>query len=532
MLFCVLQISAQYISSVTYPDTTKTVIKDSTDYSFYLSKSITAEDLESHLSILASDKFEGRETGEPGNEMAANYIAEYFKNIGLPATGTENTYFQNVSFNKSQWTKSEVNINGKEYKHLWDYMMFVEGNEEMPQFNPEDVVFLGYGIDDEKYSDYKGNNLKGKVIMINKGEPLNKDSISYITGTKEMSDWTKNIYSKLALAQDKGVKMVLIIENKLTQFLDQNRRFLLSPSLRLGDGSIKDKKYVNHAYISPGMAKDLIGKKARKVKRWRKKNMKKGKACDIKLKSEVAMDFQKDIEVIRGFNVMGYIEGTDLKDEVVVVSAHYDHLGKRGNDVFNGADDNGSGTSTVLELAEALQIAKSEGKGPRRSVLCLLVTGEEKGLLGSQYYSEHPIYPLDKTVVDVNVDMVGRTDERYEDNPNYIYVIGSDRLSTELHDINEKINQDYSQIIMDYKYNSEDDPNRYYFRSDHYNFARKGIPSIFFFSGVHKDYHRPSDTVDKIMFPKMEKIGRHIFHLTWELANREKPVTVDGKVNN
>jgi Zn-dependent M28 family amino/carboxypeptidase len=183
-----------------------------------------------------------------------------------------------------------------------------------------------------------------------------------------------------------------------------------------------------------------------------------------------------------------------------------------------------------LEIAEALAMAKEKGYGPRRSVLCLLVTGEEKGLLGSEFYSKYPIFPLENTMCNVNVDMVGRVDSKYENNPSYIYVIGSDRLSSDLHAINEAANQKYTQLTMDYTYNSEKDPNRYYYRSDHYNFAKNGIPSIFFFSGTHKDYHRTSDTVEKINFEKMEKVGKHIFHLTWELANRDDQIMVDGEV--
>jgi len=525
-----VSVDAQYISSVSYPDTIQKIIMDEGIPSVKWANALTAEDLSSHLHVLASDEFEGRETGEAGNDMAANYIAEHFKNLGLPAVGLENSYFQKVSFNRTGWDKNEMVINGNKYKHLWDYMGFATMNDEMPSFNPEEVVFLGFGIDDPKYSDYKGNNLKGKVIMINKGEPINADSISYLSGKKEQSDWASNIWKKLEVAQNHGVKMVLIIENELKQFLDQNRRFLVSPSLRLGDGSTAEKRHANHMYISSTMAKDIIGDKAKKIKKWRKKNTKKGKTCDIKLKPEFNVNATKNVEIIRGQNVMGFIEGTDLKDEIVVVSAHYDHLGKRGSDVYNGADDNGSGTSTVLELAESFAQAKAAGNGPRRSILCLLVTGEEKGLLGSEFYAENPVYPLENTIVDVNIDMVGRADEKYENTPNYIYVIGSDRLSTDLHKINEDVNNDYSQIIMDYKYNDENDPNRYYFRSDHYNFAKKGIPSIFFFSGVHKDYHRTSDTVEKIMFPKMERIGRHVFHLIWELANRDQRIAVDGEV--
>jgi hypothetical protein len=523
-------LQAQYISSVTVPDTSVEINTDSTDLSNRYAATITKEDLSAHLHVLASDEYEGRETGTPGNEKAAKYIADHFKSLGLPAIGVENSYYQNVAFNKTGWGENTMAVNGNEYKHLWDYMAFATINEDMINMSSDEVIFLGYGIDDPKYSDYKGNNVKGKIIMINKGEPINQDSISYITGTKESSEWTSNIWKKLALAQEKGVKSVFIIEDRIKQILDRNRRFLVSPSLELGDGTVEEKEYANHAYISTTIAKEIIGSKAKKITKWRKKNTKKGKAKDIKLSPDLKLNFQREVDVLKGYNVMGYIEGSDKKDEVIVISGHYDHLGIRGTDIYNGADDNGSGTSSVLEMAEAFATAKAEGNGPRRSVLCLLVTGEEKGLLGSEFYAENPVFPIESTVANVNIDMVGRADSQYANNPAYIYVIGSDRLSTDLHKINETVNSEYSQITLDYKYNSEEDPNRYYFRSDHYNFAKKGIPAIFFFSGVHEDYHRITDTVDKILFDKMERVDRHIFHVAWELANREDRIVVDGEV--
>ena len=224
---------------------------------------------------------------------------------------------------------------------------------------------------------------------------------------------------------------------------------------------------------------------------------------------------------IRGENIIGFIEGSDLKDEILVITAHYDHLGIKDSLIYNGADDNGSGTVAIMEIAEAFMLAKKEGKGPRRSILIMPVSAEEKGLLGSKYYTENPIYPLENTIANLNVDMIGRIDD-YHDNPNYIYLIGSDRLSTELHDISEAVNDKYINLELDYKYNDEDDPNRYYYRSDHYNFAKNNIPVIFYFNGVHADYHKPSDTIDKIQFTKVEKISRYIFLTAWELANREE----------
>ena len=227
-----------------------------------------------------------------------------------------------------------------------------------------------------------------------------------------------------------------------------------------------------------------------------------------------------------GSNVGGMIEGSDpvLKDEYVFVTAHYDHLGKLAESIYNGADDNGSGTSTILEVAQSFAIAKAAGNGPKRSVVFIWVSGEEKGLLGSAYYVNDPIISLDQTIVDINVDMVGRVDEKYENNPEYIYVIGADKLSQDLHDINEAVNSNFNKLTLDYTYNDENDPNRYYYRSDHYNFAKNNIPVVFFFNGTHEDYHITTDTVEKINFEKMEKIGQHVFHLAWEIANRaEKP---------
>ena len=225
-------------------------------------------------------------------------------------------------------------------------------------------------------------------------------------------------------------------------------------------------------------------------------------------------------QTIRGENVLGYIEGSDLKDELLIITAHYDHLGKHDSLIFNGADDDASGVSAALEIAEAFMLAKKEGNGPRRSILIMPVSGEEKGLLGSRYYTDNPIYPLENTVANLNIDMIGRLDD-WHDNGNYVYLIGSDRLSYDLHDLNEKINNEYIGIDLDYRFNDKDDPNRYYYRSDHYNFAKNNIPVIFYFNGVHEDYHKPSDTIEKLDFDKINTITKLIFLTAWEIANRD-----------
>jgi Zn-dependent M28 family amino/carboxypeptidase len=228
-------------------------------------------------------------------------------------------------------------------------------------------------------------------------------------------------------------------------------------------------------------------------------------------------------------NVVAYIEGTEKPNEVLIISAHLDHEGidDDGN-IYYGADDDGSGTVALLEMAQAFKLAKKDGYGPKRSILFLHLTAEETGLQGSRYYVNNPIFPLDKTVSNLNIDMIGRVDRRHEKNPNYIYLIGADRLSKELHYISEKINNTFFNIDIDYKYNDEEDQNRYYYRSDHYNFASHNIPVIFYFNGEHDDYHKPSDTPDKINYPLLEKRTRLIFATAWQLANQENRLKLDN----
>lgn len=229
-------------------------------------------------------------------------------------------------------------------------------------------------------------------------------------------------------------------------------------------------------------------------------------------------------------NVIAMVKGSEFPEEYVVVSAHYDHLGvdDEGN-IYNGADDDGSGTTAVMEMAKAFKEAEKDGNGPRRSVLFLHFTGEEKGLLGSKFYTENPVFSLDKTVANLNIDMIGRIDDDHQDDSDYVYVIGSNRLSSELDSVLNKQNDAYTQMNLDYKYNAEDDPNRFYYRSDHYNFAKHDIPVVFFFNGVHEDYHKPGDTPDKIEYELMAKRAQLVFNTTWEVANRDEPLKVDKK---
>lgn len=226
-------------------------------------------------------------------------------------------------------------------------------------------------------------------------------------------------------------------------------------------------------------------------------------------------------------NIWTFIEGSEKPDEILVISAHYDHVGTKNGEVYNGADDDGSGTVALLEIAQAFKQAKNEGNGPKRSILFLHVTGEEKGLHGSRYYAENPLFPLKNTIANINIDMIGRRDDLHKDTNNYIYVVGSDRLSTDFHKINEEANTKYTKLELDYKYNALSDPERIYYRSDHYNFAKNGIPSIFYYNGSHADYHLPGDTPDKIEYDALAKRAQLAFATAWELANRAERPLVD-----
>ena len=226
-------------------------------------------------------------------------------------------------------------------------------------------------------------------------------------------------------------------------------------------------------------------------------------------------------------NVLAFIKGSEKPDEIIVLSAHYDHVGIENGEVYNGADDDGSGTVALIEIAKAFQKAKKQGNGPKRSILFLHVTGEEIGLYGSRYYTENPLFPLSNTVVNLNVDMIGRIGSEKEGNDNYVYLIGSDKLSQELHDVSEAVNKRYTNLELDYTYNDDNDPNRFYYRSDHYNFAKKNIPVIFYFNGTHADYHKHTDTPEKIEYELLAKRSRLIFLTAWELANRDERIKLN-----
>lgn len=227
-------------------------------------------------------------------------------------------------------------------------------------------------------------------------------------------------------------------------------------------------------------------------------------------------------------NVLAFIKGTEKPNEIIIISAHLDHLGiSEDGRIYSGADDDGSGTVALMEMAQAFKLAKNEGYGPKRSILFLHLTAEEIGKQGSQFYIEHPTFPLKNTIANLNIDMIGRVDNLHKNNIDYIYLIGSNRISKELHYLSEKVNSSYFNINIDYRFNAENDNNHYYSRSDQYNFALQDIPVIFYFNGEHKDYHKTSDTPDKINYTLLEKRTKLIFATAWQIANQDHRIVTD-----
>ncbi len=495
-----------------------------------LSKLISASGLKTHLSVLASDEYEGRETGQKGQKMAAEYIRKQFMNYGIPPLPQlDKGYFQPFPLDVFQPQQINIQSGSKNFTPLLDFYSFSAILKDT-LLDIQNIVFAGYGINTATYNDYKQLDVKNKVVLILNGEPYRRDGKSLISGESNASDWTTNYRRKNFEAASQGIKVLLIADDDLANSYEKNEHRVNATRMEISEPSGKTSFHSPLViYISQEMANMLMASSKKSVDKLKTTILKKGKPRPFVFSCALNIAVKQEIRHIGTENVLAYLEGSDLKDELIVITAHYDHLGIQDGKVYNGADDDGSGTVAVMELAHAFAEAKKQGKGPRRSMLFMTVAGEEKGLLGSDYYTQHPVFPLEKTVCDLNIDMIGRIDETHKGNANYIYLIGADKLSRELHNISEQINQTYTGLQLDYTYNDEKDPNRYYYRSDHYNFAKNNVPVIFYFNGVHEDYHQETDEVQKIDFSKIEKISRLVFFTAWELANRNERIKLDVK---
>ncbi|MBS9522459.1 M28 family peptidase [Litoribacter alkaliphilus] len=459
---------------------------------------ITEADLEEYLTYLASDEMEGRETGEKGQKMAAEYLVNFYKEIGLDGP-VDGDYLQKFELANVKWGDISLKIGNQKLTNNEDFVFIGDGN--MRRSEKKDLVFLGLA-NEENLSKV---DVKDKLV-----------------GIWAIGGRAQNVIQDIMDAGAAGA-VIVTMEGQANFDRIANRYKALSGRGRLGFDS-EDKQQPVFMVSSNKMA-EIFDSSVEELKEAAKND-------PSVIKSQKAtFQVKKNKEMVGTENVMAYLEGTDKKEEVLVISSHYDHIGidSQGR-INNGADDDGSGTVSVMEIAQAFAKAAEDGHRPRRSILFLNVTGEEKGLLGSQYYAENPIFPLENTVNNINIDMVGRIDYEYQDaeDQDYVYVIGSEMLSSHLKTINEYNNITYTGLKLDYRYDAEDDPNRFYYRSDHYNFAKHDIPVIFFFNGVHDDYHQHTDTVDKIEFPLMTKRARLIFHTSWDLANRDERTPVDG----
>lgn len=510
---------------------------------------ITADLLRKHLEIIASDSLMGRGTGQRGIEMAADYLAYYLDKAGLAPVGDDNTYFQHFdlkanALNSITYTLSH-NADNDDKAVVWQgkaqrgqptgfYNIF--GGEQDVE---ADIVFAGFGLTDAASGiDHLADvDAAGKWVLVFRDVPESTENLP-----DDFDDLMQNrIMSLLFQARARGV---LVIDHFVqSEFDDEATRLsqlIGKPTgIRLPDRGGRMGFAVAVKSISPEIAMHLLGAGTPDEL----KDMQTAIGHDLtgfkgyELPYNLTSTTDRDEITLPSYNVLGFIEGChdELKEEVVVLSAHYDHMGigspdESGDMIYNGADDNGSGTVTTLALAQVMKEAKNNGDCLDRSLLFLFVTAEEHGLLGSRYYSDNPVFPIENTITNFNLDMFGRIDYEYEGtDEDYIYIIGAEIISSSLDSLLHVANERSVNLTLDMRYNDLDDRNQFYRRSDHWNFGRLGVPFIFFFSGVHDDYHQPSDTIDKIPFVLLEKRARLIFTTLVEVANAPDRPVVDNQ---
>ena len=492
--------------------------------------SITIRDLKMHLTFLASEELGGRYTLSPSNRVAARYLASQLESYGYRGAARDGSFFQRVplSFRDVDRAASKLTLNIGAAKREFSFGDGFLAEAPTDMSISGGLVFVGYGLSSPRsnYDDYAGLNVKGKIVVMVDGTP------AVLKGVKLNSDEHADAS---ALAHG-AIGAIRIPDAQTLATWDQLKVWYAGQKqLGLPPRKTASGKTLSQIEAGPDLIKaiaktmgmessDLVG------------SPDKIKPAELAASAEIKLHVDvKDAPPAQ--NVAGILEGSDqkLKDEYLVLSAHYDHLktGDKG-EVYHGADDDGSGTVSVLEIAQAFSL----GARPRRSILVVFHTGEELGLFGSEYNTDHePVVALEKLVANLNIDMVGRSRPAGDDDPrdanltdkDSIYIIGADKLSTELNKLNEETNLATSRMKFDYKYNDERHPERFYYRSDHYNYAKHGIPIIFYFTGVHRDYHKPTDVVEKIDFEKMERIGRIIFATGWRVANLDHRLVVDKR---
>lgn len=475
-------------------------------------KNINANDLKEKLYVYASDEFEGRETGTEGQKKAVEFLKNTYLSLGIAPAQSNGDYFQHVPLKQIKTPKVSLSIGNTTYQYYDDFISV--SSSKSTSLEVDEYVFAGYGIQSASYNDYENLEVKDKVVVAISGEPVDENGNYLVSGSKEISKWSngrQSLSSKRNLAKELGAKVFILIDQPMFK---RYASYYQALEKRGGESNLALDVDTDSFYgllVGDDMGTLLV------------------KNTNGNYKASISINYKNISEPISSENVVAMIPGSEKPEEYIILSAHLDHVGMHDGEIFNGADDDGSGTIAILEIAKAFQAAVENGERPKRSLVFLHVTGEEKGLLGSQYYTDFdPIVPLKNTVANLNIDMIGRIDpKRTIGQRNYVYLIGSDKLSTELHELSEEVNKKYTNIELDYTYNDENDPNRFYYRSDHYNFAKNNIPIIFYFNGTHADYHKATDTPDKIEYDLLENRTRLVFYTAWELANREKRVRVD-----
>jgi hypothetical protein len=480
--------------------------------------SITPGELRMHLQFLASEELGGRYTLSPSFAIAARYLAAHLEAYGFKGAGDRGDFLQTfqVVSAKPDTAKSslEVSINGKPKSyHFGDFYIPAEGGNGEAQGQ---VVFVGAGISSpsQHHDDYAGLDVKGKIVILVAG--ISPVEISKVADN-ERGQGAARAHGAVGILQLPQQRFLELMKNKGFQERAASRE-----SVRLARAAEGNLPTIT---LGPSLAEELLAACGMDLKSAYEANHKQNaqpKTLDITAKMTVAQQLTRSTTQ----NVAGILEGADpvLKHEYVVFSAHYDHLKTGpGGEIYPGADDDGSGTTSVLTIAHAMSLER-----PKRSVLVMFHAGEELGLLGSEYNTDYaPVVPLKQMVADLNIDMIGRSkppgdnllpDEHLTD-ANTVYLVGSNRISQELHKLSEETNSQFQKMKLDYYYNDPDNPERIYFRSDHWNYAKHGIPIIFYFDGTSVDYHRPTDTIDKIDFTKMTKVARLVFETGWRIAN-------------
>ncbi len=487
---------------------------------------ITAARLKEWLSVIASDDMEGRDTPSKGLDMAAKFIASNLAKWGLKPAGTDGTYFQKFALTSSRVLPEQTtaSLNGANFKLGEDFIP-----EPAPGRVSGRVVYVGQGyiVRAKDIDAYKGVNVKDKIMLVVEGRPRGV-TLSDISGKKAGEEYdTPETY-----ARSHGAKGIIYIPTPSTLTFWQNRyKFSLNPSRmkpqQIGAGLptiLASEKMIKALFQGEKLDLEMIRKQVSEDAM--------GDAFDLSPGKQFNFNVNAKVDSVITQNVVGVIEGVDfyMKKEYVAIGAHYDHIGMRqngeGDRIFNGADDDGSGTVATMAIAEALMKGSTR---PKRSVIFVWHAGEEKGLWGSEFFTSNPPVPMNQIVTQLNIDMIGRSKKEGDDNPananltgpNGLYIIGSRMMSDDLGNLSEEVNKSYLKLDFNYKYDDPNDTERFFYRSDHYNYAKNGVPIIFYFSGVHEDYHGPEDHVDKIDFQKMEKVTRTVFATMWKLANAQ-----------